>query len=129
MPDDVIVTPVPLVDPPQQDVSPNLPQQDVSHDLPQHLPLPQRVLYVDDIVLTGNNTDFIAHFINILFTKFALKDMCLLSHFLGIEVISTSTGLFLSQAQYISDILTHFQMENAQTISRPMSYSDKLPPP
>ncbi|KAK9004320.1 hypothetical protein V6N11_002122 [Hibiscus sabdariffa] len=30
---------VPLVDPPQQDVSPDLPQQDVSPDLPQHDPL------------------------------------------------------------------------------------------
>ncbi|KAK8996634.1 hypothetical protein V6N11_081900 [Hibiscus sabdariffa] len=33
MPDDVIGTPVPLDNPPQQDVSPDLQQQHVSHDL------------------------------------------------------------------------------------------------
>ncbi|KAK8559072.1 hypothetical protein V6N12_042359 [Hibiscus sabdariffa] len=47
--DDVIVTPVPLADPPRQDVSPDLPKQAVSPDLPQqdlypnlpqHHPLP-----------------------------------------------------------------------------------------
>ncbi|KAK8488487.1 hypothetical protein V6N11_082051 [Hibiscus sabdariffa] len=55
--------------------------------------------------------------------------MGLLSHFLDIEAISTSNGLFLSRAQYISDIMTQFQMENAKVISTPMSFSDKLPPP
>ncbi|KAL4274137.1 hypothetical protein GQ457_13G012960 [Hibiscus cannabinus] len=69
------------------------------------------LVYVDCIVLTGNNTTFVAHFINILCTKFTLKDMSLLNHFLGIEVISTSTRLFLSQLQYISDILTQFHMK------------------
>ncbi|KAK8597152.1 hypothetical protein V6N12_065628 [Hibiscus sabdariffa] len=34
MPDDVIATSVPLADPPQQAVSPDLQQQDVSLDLP-----------------------------------------------------------------------------------------------
>ncbi|KAK8578862.1 hypothetical protein V6N12_069206 [Hibiscus sabdariffa] len=43
MPDNFIATPVPLVDPPQQDVSPDLPHQDASPNLPQHHPLPQRV--------------------------------------------------------------------------------------
>ncbi|KAK8568731.1 hypothetical protein V6N12_007273 [Hibiscus sabdariffa] len=52
MPDDVIATSVPLADPSQQDVSPDLPhqaispdlpQQDFSPTLPQHHPLPQQV--------------------------------------------------------------------------------------
>ncbi|KAK9031575.1 hypothetical protein V6N11_055871 [Hibiscus sabdariffa] len=37
--DDYIATQVPLVDPPQQDVSPDLPHQNVSPDLSQHHPL------------------------------------------------------------------------------------------
>ncbi|KAK8996633.1 hypothetical protein V6N11_081899 [Hibiscus sabdariffa] len=64
-----------------------------------------------------------------LSTKFPLNDMGLLNHFLSIEAIYTSTGLFLSQTQYIFDILTQIQMENAKAISTPMSSSDKLPPP
>ncbi|KAK8508594.1 hypothetical protein V6N12_044510 [Hibiscus sabdariffa] len=99
MHDDVIATPVPLADLSQQDVSPDLPQQDFFLDLPQHDLLPQRVRRPNP------------------------------SHFLNIEAISTSTGLFLSQAQYISDILTQFHMENAKAISTPMSSSDKLPSP
>ncbi|KAK8509203.1 hypothetical protein V6N12_018289 [Hibiscus sabdariffa] len=43
MPNDVIVTSVPLADSPQQAVSPDMPQQDVSPNMPQHHPLPQRI--------------------------------------------------------------------------------------
>ncbi|KAK9025238.1 hypothetical protein V6N11_065133 [Hibiscus sabdariffa] len=93
-----IATPVPLADPPQQGISPDLPQQAISYDLPQQV--------VSSDLPHDNNTGFISHFTNILSTKFALKDMGLLSQFLDIEAITTSTGLFLSQAQYISGILT-----------------------
>ncbi|KAE8729594.1 Detected protein of unknown function [Hibiscus syriacus] len=51
-----------------------------------------------------------------------------LSHFLDIEVIPTFAGLFLSQAQYISDILSQLHMDGAKSVSTPMSTTDKLPP-
>lgn len=59
------------------------------------------LVYVDDIVLTGNNNNFLQKIIDALAQRFSIKDLDTLHHFLGIEVIPTSNGLFLSQHQHI----------------------------
>ena len=57
----------------------------------------------------------------------------MLYHFLGVEVIPTPTGLFLSQHRYIQDILQQFNMDGAKDVSTPLgtievlSVSDKSP--
>lgn len=63
------------------------------------------IVYVDDIILTDNNPDFLAKFVSKLADRFSLKELGPLSHFLGIEVIPTASGLFLSQRTYIMNIL------------------------
>lgn len=42
------------------------------------------MVYVDDIILTGNNNDFIQCFIHTLANRFSIKDLGPLHHFLGI---------------------------------------------
>ncbi|KAE8706487.1 Ras-related protein Rab5 [Hibiscus syriacus] len=86
------------------------------------------LVYVDDIILTGYNTVALDQFVPLLAKHFSLKDMGSLSRFLGIEVVPTSTGLFLFQAQYISHILSQFYMDGAKSVSTPMSTSNKIPP-
>jgi hypothetical protein len=54
-------------------------------------------VYVDDLVLTGSDQSFARDVINHLGTQFSLKDMGDLRYFMGIEVIPTKSGLFLSQ--------------------------------
>jgi hypothetical protein len=44
------------------------------------------LIYVDDIIVTGNNTKFLEAFIKQLNTVFSLKDLGHLHYFLGIEV-------------------------------------------
>jgi len=67
--------------------------------------LPIFLVYVDDLLLTGNNDNFISQFKATLAAKFSLKDLGRPSHFLGVELIPTSSGIFLSQQHYIRDIL------------------------
>uniref|UniRef100_A0A2N9HT29 Reverse transcriptase Ty1/copia-type domain-containing protein n=1 Tax=Fagus sylvatica TaxID=28930 RepID=A0A2N9HT29_FAGSY len=55
------------------------------------------LVYVDDLVITRNNSLFVASIIKQLGDMFSLKDMGPLHFFLGIEVIPTQAGLFLSQ--------------------------------
>lgn len=63
------------------------------------------LIYVDDIVLTGNTTRFLDECVSKLAARFSIKDLGSLHHFLGVEVIPTSTGLFLSQHRHIHDLL------------------------
>lgn len=59
------------------------------------------LVYVDNLVVTGNDSEFVASIINHLGQKFSIKDMGPLHFFLGIEVIPTPHGLFLTQHKYI----------------------------
>lgn len=53
--------------------------------------------YVDDILITGDCSDFISKFISRLNDVFALKDIAALSYYLGMEVHKTVDGMFLFQ--------------------------------
>nr|KYP75928.1 hypothetical protein KK1_020140 [Cajanus cajan] len=56
------------------------------------------LIYVDDIIITSSSQAEMNSLILTLHTKFSLKDLDPLHHFLGIEVSHTSDGgLFLSQ--------------------------------
>ncbi|KAF7149901.1 hypothetical protein RHSIM_Rhsim02G0228300 [Rhododendron simsii] len=60
------------------------------------------LLYVDDIIVTGDSTSQIESIIEILSRKFAMKDLGPLHYFLGIEVHHTSDGLLLTQTIHCS---------------------------
>ncbi|RVX10738.1 Retrovirus-related Pol polyprotein from transposon RE2 [Vitis vinifera] len=79
------------------------------------------LVYVDDLVITGNDIQFVDHIIQKLGENFSLKDMGNLSFFLGVEVIPTHAGLFLSQHQYICDLLSTTNMLGAKDVSTPLS--------
>ncbi|GAB2277345.1 hypothetical protein Dimus_039229 [Dionaea muscipula] len=55
------------------------------------------LIYVDDLIIVGNNTVTIAQFKKKLQQYFPLKDLGPLKYFLGIEVATSSKGLFLTQ--------------------------------
>lgn len=86
------------------------------------------MVYVGDIVLIGSNDTFLDHFVQTLANKFSIKYLSPLDHFLGIEVIPTPTGLFLSQHHHIQYLLTQFHMDGAKEIGIPSSYSVVLSP-
>lgn len=77
------------------------------------------LLYVDDIILTGDNSSLMDSFITILGREFHMKD-------LGIEVLRTSNGLFLTHSKYACDILDRAKMKCCKHISTPMAVKSKL---
>ena len=94
------------------------------------------IVYVDDIIVTGENSTHLNTFTQTLSTQFSLKDLGALSYFLGAEVIPHPQGLFLSQSKYIHDILHRAQMLNTKPVSTPLHPStsiiltnDTHPPP
>ena len=68
----------------------------------------------------------VERFIATLATRFSLKDLGPLTYFLGIEAITRSDGLFLSQRKYISDLLSRTNMAGSTPVSTPLSTSDVL---
>lgn len=58
------------------------------------------LLYVDDIILTENNSELLKHLVEALNTQFSMQDLGSLHYFLGIQVETHSEGMFLSQNKY-----------------------------
>ena len=54
------------------------------------------LVYVNDIITLGSNSQFIQEFITTLSSQFATKDLGPLHYFLGIKVTYSSSGLFFS---------------------------------
>lgn len=84
------------------------------------------LVYVDDLLITGSSTLLVHDIIHKLSKRFSLKDLGLVHFFLGIEIIPTSTGLFLSQHQYIRGLLDRVKMDGAKDVQTPQSTSITL---
>ena len=66
------------------------------------------VVYVDDLLITGNNDDYIESIKRELKKCFDMTDLGLLHYYLGIEVIQNSKFIFISQKKYIGELLYRF---------------------
>ena len=86
------------------------------------------LLYVDDIIITRNNSAYIAQLIAALSTIFELKDLGSLNYFLGIQISHSKFGVTLTQSKYAFDILYRFHMENSKPTKTPYYPSTKLLP-
>lgn len=84
------------------------------------------LVYVDDLILTGDNATKVNHFINTLAQRFSIKDLGFLTYFLGVEVVPNKQGLLLSQRRYIMDLLTQTKMKDAKTVLTPIPTSPPL---
>ncbi|GKC37988.1 ribonuclease H-like domain-containing protein [Tanacetum coccineum] len=68
------------------------------------------LVYVNDIIITGNSICEIDKFKVFLKSKFIIKDLGKLKYFLGIEVIDTDKGICLNQRKYVLNLLSEYGM-------------------
>lgn len=64
------------------------------------------LLYMDDIITTGANSDFLSSINSHLRYRFEVKDLGPLHYFLGIEVHRDQSMIQLSQTKYTLDLLS-----------------------
>ena len=74
------------------------------------------VLYVDDILLIGNDIGLLSDVKKWLVEKFQMKDLGQESYVLGIQIIRDHKNrlLAVSQASYIDKVLAWFSMQNSK---------------
>ena len=63
-------------------------------------------MYVDDIVITGSDSESILSLKSFLHSQFHIKDLGMLKYFLGIEVMRSKQEILLSQRKYVLDMLS-----------------------
>ncbi|KAI0492721.1 hypothetical protein KFK09_026997 [Dendrobium nobile] len=77
------------------------------------------LVYVDDILITGNDRNKIQSTIKHLQSQFNIKQLGAVSLFLGIQVIKTTTCYFLSQSHYATELLSHAGFMNCKLSKTP----------
>ena len=84
------------------------------------------IICVDDMIITGDDLEEIAKLKGKLFEEFEMKDLGSLKYFLGIEVLRSKRGIFISQRKYILDFLTETGMIDCKPADTPMVMNHRL---
>ncbi|XP_071695605.1 uncharacterized mitochondrial protein AtMg00810-like [Rutidosis leptorrhynchoides] len=84
------------------------------------------LVYVDDIVVTGNDDKEIENFKMFLKTKFQIKDLGELKYFLGIEVLKIDGGVCFSQRKYCLELINEYGLLESKPVSAPLESNVKI---
>ena len=87
--------------------------------------IPIVLVYVDDLIIIGDDETEILQIMTNLSVRFQMKDLGEIKHILGLEAERTKTGLFLCQHKYAQD-LENYGMLECKPISTPMESNAKL---
>ncbi|XP_057982378.1 uncharacterized mitochondrial protein AtMg00810-like [Malania oleifera] len=58
--------------------------------------------------------------------EFEMSDLGMMHYFLGIEVVQSANGIFISQKKYVQDILDRFRMKDCNLVSTSTEFGLKL---
>ncbi|XP_058219798.1 uncharacterized mitochondrial protein AtMg00810-like [Rhododendron vialii] len=86
------------------------------------------LLYVDDMIITGDDNVGISDLKAFLNKLFQMKDLGTVSYFLGLEISSTSDGYYLTQAKYASNLLSGAGITDNKAASTPLEPTTQLTP-
>ena len=84
------------------------------------------IVYVDDMIVTGNDSEEMKTLQEHLAHDFEMKDLDKLKYFLGIEVSRSKKGIFLSQRKYTLDLLNETCMTTCSPTNTSMEENLKL---
>jgi len=83
-------------------------------------------LYVDDMIIIGNENNLIKEINHQMSQVFEMKDLGDLHYCLGLEVWKESGQTFLTQGKYARALLERFRMEQCKTAATPLQQNLKL---
>ena len=77
------------------------------------------LVYVDDVVVTGNDTKLIDELVRSLDKQFSLKDWGILTYFFGFQIHYFDSGFVLNQEKYVDDLLQKLQFQDLKPTHSP----------
>uniref|UniRef100_A0A3Q7XTK1 Uncharacterized protein LOC113785102 n=1 Tax=Cicer arietinum TaxID=3827 RepID=A0A3Q7XTK1_CICAR len=84
------------------------------------------LIYVDDLLIAGNNLNDIESIKSSLQYVFSIKDLGVLKYFLGFEIAHNTNGISLCQRKYSFDLLEETGLLGSKPCSTPMDANLKL---
>lgn len=81
------------------------------------------LIYVDDLIICGNDIESITKFKDNLGRCFHMKDLGKLKYFLGIEVERGAEGFMLMQHKYTLDLVAEVGLLGLKPVATPMEYN------
>ncbi|XP_019189582.1 PREDICTED: uncharacterized protein LOC109183985 [Ipomoea nil] len=85
------------------------------------------LVYVDDILMMGSDTNLVLQLVSKLSTSFKIRDLGKPGFFLGIEATNYNDGILLCQQRYMHDILKRAGMTDCKSLSTPIAMSKSIP--
>ena len=83
-------------------------------------------MYVDDIIVKGNDEKEKNTLKQCLAKEFEIKDLGKLKYFLGIEVARSKQGIFISKHKYVIDLLRKTGMMASKPVANPIEQNHRL---
>ena len=83
-------------------------------------------LYVDDMIITGDDLNGIQELMDFLSQQFEMKDLGHLNYFLGLEIIHSTDGLYITQAKYTCELLSRARLTNSKNVDTPVEFNAHL---
>ena len=78
------------------------------------------IMYVDDTILTGDDTGEVERLKKVLATEIEVKDLGQMRYFLGMEVARSRKGISISQRKYVLDLLIETGMLGCKPSDTPI---------
>lgn len=84
------------------------------------------LVYIDDLIITGNSVTVIADFKEYLSSCFHMNHLGILRYFLGIEVARNPSGIYFCQRKYALDLISETRLLGVKPVSFPLEHNHKL---
>nr|XP_016492187.1 PREDICTED: uncharacterized mitochondrial protein AtMg00810-like [Nicotiana tabacum] len=85
-----------------------------------------KLVYVDDLLITGSNPQLVNDAKKTLQIQFKVKYLGELRYFLGIEVLRPQKGILLNQRKYALELISGVGLSGSKPVSTPLELNQKL---